>query len=164
MAFDANVHLEKLRLIEAGRRLRLEKGLPEERNISILYQEGLTAEGKVAVSTTSRTVNHLPAPYEMKTSEGNFIVPRKDCPQCGRKDGLSLKSICPSCTDSENGKYHTMYSCEEIGPDRKPLGCGFKTEKSEKFMTQRMSELNPDWEGGMKKDIGIDTITDDGLK
>ena len=164
MAFDASVHLETLRLIEVGRQLRIEKGLPEERNVSILHQEGAASEGKEVVKFTSRKVNHLPAPHEMQNDAGKFIIPRKDCPQCGRKDGLSLKSICPSCTDSESGKYHTMYSCEEMGPDGKPLGCGLKTEKSEKFMVQRISEENPNWEGGMKQEMGIMTVTDSGVK
>jgi len=164
MAFDASVHLETLRLIEVARQLRMAGGLPEERNVTILHQEGANHEGKEVVKFTSRKVNHLPAPHEMQNDAGKFIVPRKDCPQCGRKDGLSLKSLCSSCTDSEGGKYHTMYSCEEIGSDGKPLGCGFKTEKSEKFMAQIMSEENPDWQSGMKKELKIGTITDAGLK
>jgi len=164
MPFDATVHLETLRLIEVARKLRKDKGLPEERNVTILHQEGAAFEGKEVVKFTSRKVNHLPAPHEMQNDNGKFIIPRKDCPQCGRKDGLSLKSLCRSCTDSEDGKYNTMYSCEEIGSDGKPLGCGFKTEKSEKVMAQRMSEENPDWKGGMKQELGIMTITNDGLK
>lgn len=164
MVFDASVHRETLRLIEVARQLRRDKGLSEERNVSILHQEGAAYEGKEVVKFTSKKVNHLPAPHEMQNDNGKFIVPRKDCPQCGRKEGLSLKAICPSCTDSENGKYHTMYSCEEMGPEGKPLGCGFKTEKSEKFPAQIISEENPDWEGGMKKDLGIKTHTDNGIK
>jgi hypothetical protein len=162
--FNPEIHKVKNIIIECGRALRVAKGLPEELNITILYEEASLALGLPLIPTTTREANHLPAPYEMVGPNGMPIIPRKDCPQCGRKDGLSLKSICPSCTDSEGGKYHTMYSCEEIGPDRKPIGCGFKTEKSEVFMVQRMSELNPNWQSGMKQELGIKTITDTGLK
>jgi len=165
MTFDPEIHKVKEIIIKCGRALREAKGLPEEKNISILYDEASMALGIPMIETTTGDADHLPAPHEMKNEGGKFIVPRKDCPQCGRKDGLSLKSICPSCTDSEGGKYHTMYSCEEMGSfTGKPIGCGFKTEKSEMFMAQRMSELNPDWQSGMKADMGIKTVTDDGLK
>lgn len=164
MPFDACDHKIRMMVIEFGKALRRIQGLSEENNVTILYKEALKTIGVIEVPITSRQVNHLPAPHEMKDEVGKFIVPRKDCPNCGRKDGLSLKSICPSCTDSEGGKYHTMYSCEEMGLDRNPMGCGFKTEKSEKFMAQLMSELNPDWESGMKRDMGIKTVTDGGLK
>jgi len=165
MAFDPEIHKIKDIIVKCGRALREAKGLPEELNISILYEEASLALNLPLIVTTTREANHLPAPYEMVGSNGMPIIPRKDCPQCGRKDGLSLKSICPSCTDSEGGKYHTMYSCEEFGSfTGKPIGCGFKTEKSEMFMVQRMSELNPNWQSGMKADMGIKTVTDDGLK
>jgi len=164
MAFNPEIHKVKEIIIKCGRALRVARGLPEELNISILYEEASLALGLPLIQTTTADADHLPAPYEMKNDQGKFIVSRKDCPQCGYKDGLSLKSICPSCTDSEDGKYHTMYSCEEMGPEGKKIGCGFKTEKSEKFMAQRMSEENPNWEGGMKQDLGVRTITDDGVK
>lgn len=165
MAFDPCDHKIRTMVVEFGKALRKVQGLPEESNITILYKEGLKAIGVEEVKITSATADHLPAPHEMKDDQGKFIVPRKDCPQCGRKDGLSLKSICPSCTDSEGGKYHTMYSCEEFGSfTGKPIGCGFKTDKSEKFMVQKMSEENPDWQGGMKQDLGVKTVTDSGIK
>lgn len=165
MAFDPEIHKVKEIIIKCGRALREAKGLPEELNISILYREASLALGLPLIQTTTADADHLPAPHEMLVPGGQkFVIPRKDCPQCGRKGGLSLKSICPSCTDSEDGKYHTMYSCEEMGMDRKLIGCGFKTDRSEKFMVQRMSEENPNWEGGMKQGLGIKTITDDGIK
>ena len=164
MSFDTCEHKIRLIVIEFGKALRKAQRLPEENNITILYKEALGAIGVIDIPITSRQTDHLPAPHEMKNDQGNFTIPRRDCPQCGRKDGLSLKSICPSCTDSEGGKYHTMYSCEEMGPDKTMIGCGFKTEKSERFMAQRMSEENPDWEGGMKQELGIKTITDSGVK
>jgi len=164
MVFDPCPHQITQIILKAGAVIRQLRGLPEENNITILYNETAPLLGIAPKLMSSKDADHYPAPHERKDEQGNFTIPRKDCPQCGRKDGLSLKSICPSCTDSEGGKYHTMYSCEEIGPERKPLGCGFKTDKSEKFMAQQMSEMNPDWAGGMKRDIGIDTITDDRLK
>ena len=164
MTFDPCPHQITEIVLKAGAVIRQLKGLPEENNITILYNETAPLLGIAPKLMSSKDVDHLPAPHEMKNDQGNFTIPRKDCPQCGRKDGLSLKSICPSCTDSEGGKYHTMYSCEEMGLDGKLIGCGFKTEKSERFMAQRMSEENPDWEGGMKQELGIKTITDSGVK
>lgn len=164
MVFDACEHKIRQIVIRAGAELRKIKGLPEEKNVTILFNETAPILGIAPIQLSSRNVDHLPAPHEMKNEKGNFIIPRKDCPQCGRKDGLSLKSICPSCTDSEGGKYHTHYTCEDMGTDRKIISCGFKTEKSEKFMAQRMSELNPDWQGGMKQTLGIKTTTDNGVK
>lgn len=165
MAFDACEHKLRQLVITAGQIIREIKGLPEELNVTVLFNETAPLLGIPVIQLNSRQDGgHMPAPHEMKNNMGNFVVPRRDCPNCGRKDGLSLKSICPSCTDSESGKYHTMYSCEEIGSEGKLIGCGFKTDKSEKFMAQRISEENPDWEGGMKKDMGISTITDDGVK
>ncbi len=165
MIFDPCEHKIRQLVIRAGNEIRRAKGLSEELNVTVLFNETAPLLGIPVIQFSSRKHgDHLPAPHEMKDDKGKFIVPRKDCPQCGRKDGLSLKSICPSCTDSEGGKYHTMYSCEEMEPDGKLIGCGFKTEKSDKIMAQRMSEENPDWKGGMKKDLGIKTITDEGLK
>jgi hypothetical protein len=163
MEFDACEHKIRQIIIKAGREIRRIKGLPEEKNITVIFNEVADLFG-VKKTLTSRDANHLPSPHEMKNDKGMFIIPRKDCPHCGRKEGLSLKSLCRSCIDSEGGKYNTMYSCEEVGPDGKPIGCGFKSDKSEKFMSQIMTELNPDWDGGIKKDLGIKTITDEGLK
>ena len=161
-------------LITAGEKIREAKGLVPEEDLDKLYQDTAIEFGLINLDSVVKEempnvpitegVNHLPAPHEMKNGQGKFVLSRKDCPQCGRKDGLSLKSICPACADSEGGKYHTMYSCEEIGPDGKLMGCGFKTEKSEEFMVQRMSKENPDWQGGMKQNLGIKTITDKGIK
>ncbi len=164
MTFDPCPHQVTQVILKAGVLIRQLKGLPEEKDITKLYNETAPLFGIIPQLMSAKTANHLPSPAEMKDAKGKFFIPRKDCPQCGRKDGLSLKSICPSCTDSEGGKYHTMYSCEETGPDKKIIGCGFKTEKSDKFMVQRMSELNPDWQGGMKQELGIKTTTDTGLK
>ncbi len=162
-------------LITAGQKIRDAQGLSPEENLEKLAHDtaiefgliNLDAQVEEEMQNTrirAKGANKLPAPHEMKDEQGKFTIPRKDCPQCGRKDGLSLKSICPSCTDSEGGKYHSMYSCEENDPDGKPIGCGLKTDKSEKFMVQRMSEENPDWAGGMKQDMGIMTITNEGIK
>ncbi len=167
MTFDLCDHKIRAMVVEFGKVLRKVQGLPEENNITILYQEALKAIGVPEVKITSANANHLPAPHEMKDEKGKLIIPRKDCPQCGRKEGLALRSICSSCTDSEGGKYHTMFSCEDTEIDRnqiKLIGCGFKTEKSEKMMTQQMDEENPNWRGGMKKDLGIETHTNNGLK
>lgn len=164
MTFDLCEHRIRQIAIKAGQEIRKAKGLPEESNVTILFNEVAPLLGLSAIQlNTKQHGRKLPAPHEMTNRDGRFIVPRKDCPQCGRKDGLSLKSLCGGCTDSEGGKYHTMFSCDEI-IEKQRVGCGFKTDKSEKFMAQRLSELNPNWEGGIKEGLGIKTITDDGIK
>jgi len=169
MSFDACEHKIRLMIIEFGRALRKVQGLPEENNVTVLYKEVLKAMGIVETPMTSRDINHLPAPHEMKDDQGQFTIPRKDCPQCGRKEGLSLVSICPSCTDSEGGKYHSMWTC--IDTD---AGCGsrfyidtdgvLQVGKSEKFMTQVLNELGINFGTGTKEEMGIKTITDAGIK
>lgn len=159
MAFDASVHLETLRLIEVGRQLRRDKGLPEERNVSILHKEGAAHEGKEIVKFTSRKVNHLPAPHEMQKDNGKFIVPRKDCPQCGEKESMFLGPLCHTCEDAkgengEIGKYKSMWQCQK---------CKTK-EKLEKHFVQILNELGVEFGTGTKESMGIQTYTDNGVK
>jgi hypothetical protein len=169
--YDASYLLIRSTLTTAGEKLREARGLPTEPDLNKLFEEAAVEFGMESLKPElpkknewQETIRKLPAPHEMKDEQGKFVIPRKDCPQCGRKDGLSLKDICPSCADSEGGKYLSWYTCEELGPDGKIIGCGFKTEKSEKRLSQRMSERDPNWRGGMKKDLGIKTSTDNGLK
>ncbi len=160
MAFDACEHRVRGVVIKTGQLIRQLKGLPEERDVTILFNEAAPLLGIPAIQLSSRQDgNHLPAPHEMKNEKGSFLIPRRDCPQCGRKDGLSLVSLCPSCTDSEGGEYHTMWTCIDQG-----AGCGFKMDKSKKFITQVLSEMGVQFGTGTKESLGIKTYTDEGLK
>jgi len=154
MSFDRCAHDIKNILIQCGIALREAKGLPEEKNITILYEEALIALNIPYIDTHTGMADHLPSPAEMKDENGKFIIPRRDCPQCGQKESVSLTSICLSCQDAEGGKYKTAWICNV---------CNFK-EKSEKFLTQWLKEFNIVNPNGFKRDLGIKTLTDQGLK
>jgi hypothetical protein len=159
MAFDLEIHNVKQILIKCGRALREAKGLPSEKNISVLYREASEALGIPLIETTSVDADHLPAPHEMMSPDGNkFVVPRKDCPQCGGKETIVLGPLCASCADAKdeegNIRYHTMWKC---------LSCDAK-DRSEMFFSQWMTELGIEMPTGPKQALGIKTFTDAGMK
>jgi hypothetical protein len=166
MAFNPEIHQIKLIVIKCGEELRKARGLPEERNITTLYEEASSILGIPTIQTTTQDADHYPAPHEMKDEGGKFIVPRKDCPQCGKKDSMLLGPLCKSCEDSEGGKYKSMYQCGEKDRGGKIIpetGCGHK-EKFKEHFVQICNELGVDFKGGTKESMGIRTYTDDGLK
>ena len=118
MAFDPCEH-QKVEIIKrAGAIIRSLRGLPEEKNITILYNETMEILGLVPIRMDSRMADHLPSPEEMRNEKGEFEVPNKPCPKCGMRSFLT--SICQSCKDAEGGKYRSGYAC-----DIKHGGCGF---------------------------------------
>lgn len=153
-SFNQCHHEIKNILIKCGKALREAKGLPEERNISILYEEAIKSLGIPHIETNTEQTNHLPSPAEMKNEEGKFIIPRKDCPICGEKETMLLGPLCQSCKDAEGGKYKTMWQCQK---------CQYK-DRSEKHFMKWMSELNVELPSGSKQSLGIKTYTDNGLK
>jgi hypothetical protein len=155
MAFDPCPHQITQIVLKAGAIIRQLKGLPEEKNITTLYNETAPLLGIPVRTMSSRDVNHLPSPAEMVNDKGAFTIPRKDCPNCNEKNTVILVSLCPSCKDSEGGKYHSAWTCQK---------CGVIMEKSEKFLTQVLNEMGIEIPNGSKKAFGIKTITDDGLK
>lgn len=157
MVFDPCPEQKTQIILKAGAIIRELKGLPEEKNITILYDETAPLLGIIVVPMGSGMVNHLPSPAEMKDDKGNSIVPRKDCPKCGGKMTMPLSSICPSCKDSEGGKYKSGYQCENEG-------CNFIDEKNGDFLLQRLIKMGVEIPEGMKQAMGIKTITDNGLK
>ncbi len=158
MAFDPEIHKVKEIIIRCGRALREANGLPEENNITILYEEASRALGLPLIQTTTADADHLPAPHEMMAPNGKFTIPRKDCPHCGGKETVFLGPICASCADAkdEEGKikYRTMWQCGS---------CKAK-DRSEKFFSQWMTELGIEMPTGTKESLGIKTFTDGGLK
>jgi len=155
MTFDPCPHQITQLVLKAGAVIRELKGLPEEKNITVLYNETAPLLGIIVVPMDSRTVNHLPSPAEMKDEKGRFVVPRKDCPKCGGAMTMPLGPICPSCKDSEDGIYKSGYKCEV---------CEYVDEKTDEFFTQRLSRMGVEIPEGMKQAIGIKTLTNDGLK
>jgi len=158
MVFDPEIHKVKDIIIKCGRALRVAKGLPEELNISILYEEASLALGLPLIATTTADANHLPAPHEMIRPDGMPIIPLQKCPKCG-KDSMEIFGLCPTCEDAkgengEPGKYKTKFVCKECS----------HFEKSEKHMVIWLQEMGVEFGNQSKKDLGIKTITDDGLK
>lgn len=155
MDFDACEHRIRQVVIHAGIQRRKDLGLPEENNITTLYNEMAPLLGIPIVQLNSRiNGDHLPSPAEMKNASGEFIVPRKDCPKCHQKETMMLTPLCQSCEDAEGGKYKSAWIC---------LSCQHK-EKSEKFFTQLLNEMGVEIPQGMKQGMGIKTLTDEGLK
>jgi len=157
MTFDPRVHQDRQTLIQVATVRRRLKGLPEEKNITVLYNEICSILELPLVEISSQDADHLPAPSEMKNEKGEFSIPNKPCPKCGKVTFLS--SICQSCKDAEGGKYKSGYTCDE-----KRGGCGFVDEKTDEWITERLTRMGREVPTGTKESLGIKTITDDGLK
>jgi len=155
MEFNPCPHQITQIVLRAGKIIRQLKGLPEEKNVTILYGETAPLLGIIVAPMDSRIVNHLPSPAEMKDEKGRFVVPRKECSKCGGI--MVLGPICPSCKDSEDGKYKSGYKCEV-------KTCEYVDDKSEKFFIQRLNEMGVEIPTGPKRVMGIKTLTDEGLK
>lgn len=153
MAFDANAQLLKLVIINCGREIRRAKGLPEERNVTRLYEEASEMLGLPIIPISSREMNHSPAPHEMKNPDGTPSIPLRKCSQCGM-EAMQLFGLCSSCEDAEGGKYKTLFECQV---------CHFK-EKSEKQMLVWLRELGIEFGSQSKRSLGIKTVTDEGVK
>lgn len=156
---DADICEQKIRqvAIKAAIEIRKAKGLPEERNVTILYNEVAPVLGlSVLRLTSTQNGDHLPAPHEVLSKDGkNFVIPRKDCPNCQGEKTMVLRPLCQGCRDAEEGKYKTMWAC---------LKCEAK-EKSPKAFVQWMDELGVEIpNGATKESLGIKTVTDEGLK
>ena len=153
MAFNPEIHQVKEIIIKCGRALREAKGLPEENNISILYEEASLALGLPLIQTTTADADHLPAPHETMRPDGEPVIPLLECPKCGKK-AMQIFSICPDCKDSENKKYKTKFKCTKCPHE----------EKSEKHMVIWLQEMGVDFGTQSKESLGLKTITDQGVK
>jgi hypothetical protein len=156
--------------IRAMRIIRELKGLPEEKNVTTLFKEAvslLAIHPAWVGKRTSGVANHLPSPSEMKTSQGTYVIPRRNCPKCGKENSFRLDPLCQSCEDAEGGKYKSMWFCGEMERGTKTLisgtGCGHK-EPSKDSITKYKVEHGMEVEVGFKKEIGMDTRTEQGLK
>jgi len=153
MSFDPCPHRITQLVLRAGAIIRQLKGLPEEKNVTILYNETAPMLGVAIIPMNSRVTNHLPTPGEIRREDGKFVVPRKECPKCGAT--MVLGPICRSCKDAEEGKYRSGYKC---------ITCQFVDEKTDEFFSQRLSRMGIEVPDGMKETMGIKTLTDEGLK
>jgi len=153
MTFDPCPHQITQLILKAGSIIRQLKGLPEENNITILYNETAPLLGIAVKQMNSSDATHLPSPGEMKDESGKFIVPRKYCFKCGGT--MVLGPICPSCADAEGGKYKSGYKCEL---------CQFVDSRSDEFFAQRLSRMGIEVPEGKKQALGIQTLVNEGLK
>ena len=166
MVFDPCQHHITQLVLKAGTLIRQLKGLSEEKNITHLYNETAPLLGIAINQMSSKDADHLPSPSEMKKPDGTFLVPRKDCPKCGREQNMIFGPLCRGCEDAEGGKYKTMWFCGEMDGTRQLIpgtGCGFK-QRSEKYFIETLDELKVEIPNGMKQSLGIKTFTDDGFK
>lgn len=155
MSFDACVHQIRQLAIRAAIEIRKIKGLSEEKNITVLFNEVAPILGIAPIMLSSKEANHLPSPHEMKKEEGGFVLPRKDCPECDTKGTMILEGLCQSCEDAEGGKYKTVWHCQE---------CGQK-EKSPKHFIQWLNDLGIELpRGGLHRGTDFKTLTDNGVR
>lgn len=80
---------------------------------------------------------------------GPFFI----CPNCKEK-GLVIYGLCKTCADAEQGKFQAKLVCKLCGHE----------EKSRKHIVTLFHEFGFDFKNGTKKELGIKTITDDGVK
>jgi len=152
MGFDPCEHRIRQIIIKAGKLLREAKGLPTEKNITILYDETALLFGIEPIRLSSTEVDHLPTPEESaRANSDNPLV--QICPKCGEKSYVP-SSICQGCKESENGKYKMKLECYRCK----------HSERLEKWLVQWMNENQIEIPDGMKRNLGIKTVTDDGLK
>lgn len=152
MDFDLCEHRIVQLIIRAGNLLREAKGLPEEKNITIIYNETAPLFGIIPKQHSSREADHLPTPEESaRVAPQNPYV--QTCPECGEKS-YYMVAICSSCKASEGGKYKVQFDCFKC----------MHSEKSEEPMVVWLERLGIDFGTQTKASLGIKTLTDDGLK
>lgn len=147
MEFDLCEHRVRSLIVRCGKLF-----WPEEQNVTILYEGMCKKLGIPVAMGSSRKSNHLPTPAESArhNPESPLI---QICPNCGKRSYVP-SSICQSCKDSENGKYKAMFECFE---------CKHK-EKFDKWLVQVLNEKGIEIPSGMKRSLGIKTMTDGGLE
>ena len=115
--------------------------------------------GMPPTKISSLQADHLPRPNEMKDAAGNYTIPNKPCPKCGKL--AFLGSICQSCKDALDDKGNVVYKSGYLCLDPK---CGFVDEKTGEWISQRLSKMGVEVKTGTKESLGIKTKTDEGLK
>jgi len=119
--------------------------LPDEKNISVL----LKYAGDKLMINPGRILSYGKREFVLNEDVG----PLFKCSKCGEQK-LVINSLCGTCKASQKGKFKSQVVCR---------GCGF-TEVSVKFITEWYKEFGFEFKGGSKKELGIKTLTDEGLK
>lgn len=139
-------------VIKMGKLLRQAKGLPEEKNVTILYEETAILLGIPVMKMSSSNVSRNPTPEESAKSDPSSPLVQI-CPSCKEK-AYYLQGLCKSCKDSENGTYKSVWKCFKCG----------HSEKSKEHVVTWLNRLGIDYRTQSKKSLGIQTVTDEGLK
>lgn len=158
MAFNACEHQITQIVIKVGRIIRELKGLPEEKNITIVYDETAPLLGLAPKKQKSSDADNIPELKDMKSADGMLMIPLQKCNKCG-KESMEIFGLCPTCEDAkgengEPGKYKTKFVCTQ---------CSY-SERSEKHMVIWLQEMGVEFGNQSKKELGVRTITDDGIK
>jgi len=189
MTFDPCPHQITELALRAMRVVRELRGDPEEQNATTLMKEAVMLFRIPPVWTrgmNSKTADHLPGPYEMGRAPmqiqnaqigkiaKKLLEHKQVCPKCGKKS-MEIFDICRSCSDFKAG-FRSEWRCIGIRDETGKIvdaGCGQKV-KTDKFMGQWFKEFadaDPEFKDlidstGMlsKQEMGIKTITDEGLK
>jgi hypothetical protein len=188
MAFDLCEHQKTQIIIKAAKLRRKELGMSVENNITVLHDEMAPLLGVVPKQMNSGEADHLPSPYEMTTPDKEssnelrttlarkLIEQKQNCPKCGKQKSMELHDLCRSCDDFKAG-WRSEWRCigirDKNGMKIIEPGCGHR-ELTKKFITQWISEFgkkDPEFadlleKAGMlsKKEMGIPTVTDEGIK
>ena len=176
---DPNADLHRMLVISAGEKLREERGLPKVDDLEALFKDtaielGLFPE-KMEVSQSfpepskKQIVDHLPAPHEITDEKGEYFLPREDCPNCGRVKNVVIYYLCQSCAeakDEQGNRYMSIQLCGERNRQNQLIpgsGCGYK-KVNKKSIVQWLDETGKDWRSMSKRQMGIKTYTDQGIK
>lgn len=152
MAWDICDHKLRDLIMRAEKECRRLENKEEERNITTLYLDGCKRFNLAPRQPKSTDVSHLPTPEESGKAnpDSPWVLL---CPKCKEKSYV-MYPICRSCKDSEGGKYRTMFKCFKCN----------HVDKSEKFFSQWISDMGLEMPTGSKKELGIKTVTNTGLK
>lgn len=144
----------RLIIIQAGKIIRELQGLPEELNVTILYNETAPLFGIMPylLTSTPDAIEHLPTPEESARAnpDNPYVL---HCPACGRKSYF-FTELCKNCKASEDGKYKVQFECFEC----------HHIEKSEERLVVWLDRLGIDFTTQSKESLGIKITTDEGIK
>ena len=150
MSFDICEQKMRTLIIKAGIEIRKLKGLPEEKNITVIYNETAPLLGIAPIQFTSDKMDHLPTPGESVRENPKLA---QICPKCGERT-YYVRDLCRGCKEAEGGKYKTKLEC---------FKCHY-TERSEEPSVVWLGRWKIDFGMQTKASLGIKTVTDEGIK
>lgn len=151
---DPYADLMRLMVITCGEKLREARGQDRESDLEKLYREAALELG--IPEPPPKPVydpEHPPQGGVSKFPSPEETGPFGECPKC-HKQTLVIKSLCLSCEKAEGGKYKTEWKCTN-------KECDYD-EVSALFLVQAYNQFGILIPEGMKKALGIKTVTDEG--